>query len=143
MSVDFVHDTLFEPIQLLFRERVRFGDDGDDVDFVMQRLHKGHVERFQSVSRRGDKVEATMDTIVPNVSSIEAGFVFEVFLKLVVDVGYDGLEAAVVVDGVSVAGSVHDREAETNAALFDLNLRERRENEGDTVVIKERKKERE
>ena len=122
VSVDFVHDTLFEPIQLLFRERVRFGDDGDDVDFVMQRLHKGHVERFQSVPRRGDKVEATMDAIVPNVSSIEAGFVFEVFLKLIVDVGDDGLEAAVVVDGVSVAGSVHDGEAETNAALFDLNL---------------------
>ena len=68
------------------------------------------------------KVEAAMDAIVTNVASIETGFVFEILLKLVVDVGDDGLEAAVVVDGVSVAGSVHDGEAETNAALFDLNL---------------------
>ena len=54
------------------------------------------------------KVEAAMDAIVTNVASIETGFVFEILLKLVVDVGDDGFETTVVVYSISVAGRVHD-----------------------------------
>ena len=74
----------------------------------MQRLHKRHIQRLQSMTRGRYKVEAAMDAIVTNVASIETGFVFEILLKLVVDVGDDGFETTVVVYRISVAGRVHD-----------------------------------
>ena len=74
----------------------------------MQRLHKRHIQRLQSMTRGRYKVEAAMDAIVTNVASIETGFVFEILLKLVVDVGDNGFETTVVVYRISVAGRVHD-----------------------------------
>ena len=74
----------------------------------MQRLHKRHIQRLQSMTRGRYKVEAAMDAIVTNVASIETGFVFEILLKLVVDVGDDGFETTVVVYRIPVAGGVHD-----------------------------------
>ena len=69
-----------------------------------------------------DEVKAAVDAVVANVASVETGFVLQVLLELIVNVGDDGLEASVVVDGVSVARSVNNRQAETNSALFDLDL---------------------
>ena len=74
----------------------------------MQRLHKRHIQRLQSMTRGRYEVEAAMDAIVTNVASIETGFVFKILLKLIVDVGDDGFETTVVVYRISVAGGVHD-----------------------------------
>ena len=75
----------------------------------MQRLHEGDVQRLQPVARRRNEVEAAVDAIVANVASVEAGFVLQVLLELIVYVGDDRLEAAVVIDGIAVAGRVDDR----------------------------------
>ena len=74
------------------------------------------------MTRRRNEVEATVDAIVADVASIEARFVLQILLELVVDVSDDGLEASVIVDGIAVAGSVDDSQAETNTALFNFNL---------------------
>ena len=74
--------------------------------FIMQRLHKRHIQRLQSMTRGRYEVETAMNAIVTNVASIETGFVFEVLLKLIVDVGDDGFEATVVVYRVSVTRGV-------------------------------------
>ena len=132
MSVDFVHDAGFKSLQLFLGQRIRFGDDGHDVDFVMQRLHEGHVQRLESVARGRDEVEAAMHAVVADVAAVETRLVLQVLLKLLVDVSDDGLEAAVVVDGIPVARSVDDRQAETDATLLDLNLF------GEDEVIKKR-----
>ena len=122
MSINFVHDAGFKSLQLFLGQRVGFGDDRHDVDFVMQRLHEGHVQRLESVARGRDEVEAAMDAVVADVAAIEPRLVLQVLLELLVDVSDDGLEAAVVVDGIPVARSVDDRQAETDATLLDFNL---------------------
>jgi len=39
---------LFEELALLGRQRVRLGDEGDDVDFVVEPLHELDVQRLQT-----------------------------------------------------------------------------------------------
>lgn len=45
------------------------------------------------VAKRGDEIEAAVNSVVHNVSTIQAALVVEVPLKLVVDVADDGAEA--------------------------------------------------
>lgn len=52
-----------------------------------------HQRGRSPVAQRGDEVEATVDTVVHDVSAVQAALVVEVALKLVVDVGDDGAEA--------------------------------------------------
>ena len=73
----------------------------------MQRLHEGDVQRLQPVARRRNEVEAAVDAIVANVASVETRFVLQVFLELVVDVGNDRFETAVIIDGIAVTRRVH------------------------------------
>lgn len=54
------------------------------------RLKRGRVSA--PVAQRGDEVEAAVDPVVHYVSAVEATFVVEVALELVVDVGDDGAE---------------------------------------------------
>ena len=108
MPVDFVHDSGFETLQFFFRERVRLGDDGDDVDFVVERFHEGDVQGLQSMARWRNEIEAAVDAVVADVASIQTGFVLEILFELFVDVSDDGLEATVVIDGIAVTGSVDD-----------------------------------
>jgi len=41
-----------------------FGDDGDDVDFVVEALHELDVEGLEAVARRRHEVQATVDPAV-------------------------------------------------------------------------------
>lgn len=45
------------------------------------------------MSERGDEVEATVDTIIHDVSAVQAALVVQVSLKLIIDVGNDGVKA--------------------------------------------------
>lgn len=53
---------------------------------------KGSVWWDSPVAERGDEVEAAVNSVVNDVSAIEAALVVEVALKLVVDVADDGVE---------------------------------------------------
>lgn len=44
-------DLLFELLAFLWSEGVCFGNQGDDIDFLMQPFHELNVQGFQSVDR--------------------------------------------------------------------------------------------
>ena len=48
----------FEHVDLLDGAGVRLADDGNDVDLLVDLLHHLHVQGLQSVSGRGDEIEA-------------------------------------------------------------------------------------
>lgn len=53
---------------------------------------KQSVLQDSPMAQRGDEIEATVNSVVDNVSAIEAAFVVEVALKLVIDVADNGVE---------------------------------------------------
>lgn len=54
------------------RHGVRLGDNGYDVDFVVETLHKLHVEWLQSVARGRDEIETAVHSTVWNLPSCYA-----------------------------------------------------------------------
>lgn len=59
-------------------------------------IHKLIFNNFyysSPVSKRRDEVEAAVDTVIHDVSAVQAALVVQVALELVVDVGDDGVEA--------------------------------------------------
>ncbi len=103
------------------RERVRFGDDRDDVDLALERPHALDVQGLHAVAPRAHEVEAAVDAVVGDVAAVEAALVAEELLELGVDVLDDGPEALGGVDGVAEAWRVHDGQAQFDAALLDLH----------------------
>lgn len=71
--------------------------EGHTSDFSVSEQRRdreeGAARRDTPVAERGDEVEAAVDSVVDDVSAIEAALVVEVALKLVVDVADDGVEA--------------------------------------------------
>lgn len=51
-----------------------------------------HAGQDSPVAQRGDEVEAAVNSIVNNVSTIQTALVMEVALKLVINVADDGAE---------------------------------------------------
>lgn len=49
--------------------------------------------RNTPVAKRGDEIEAAVNSVVDNVSTVQAALIVEVTLKLVVNVTDDGAEA--------------------------------------------------
>jgi hypothetical protein len=73
------------------------------------------------VSRRRNEIEATMNSIIDDVAAIQSALVAQESLELIVDVLNDRLETVGVVDGVTVSGSIDDRQSKLNTPLFDLD----------------------
>lgn len=71
---------------LVWRHCVRLGDNGYDVDLVVETLHELHVERLQSVPRGRDKIETAVHSTVRNLPSRHAGFRIKELLVLRLDV---------------------------------------------------------
>ena len=54
---------------LVGRHGVGFGNDGDDVDFVVEPLHEFDVEGLEPVARGRDEVEAAVHPAVRDLTS--------------------------------------------------------------------------
>ena len=67
---------------------------------------------------RVDEVEATVDSVINNMASVESALILQITLELLVDISDDALETVCVVNGVPIARSVHDSEAHLNAPLL-------------------------
>lgn len=70
-----------------------------------------------------DEVEAAVDSIVDDVAAVQATFVTQKSLVLLVNVLENRTEAVGVVDGVTKARRVNDSQAQFHSAFFNLNCR--------------------
>src|SRR5262249_7325142 len=92
-------------------ERVRLGDDGDEVDPRAEPLHDLDVEGLQGVAGGSDEVEAGVDAEVDLVLAARLLLLQHVRLVLVVQELDDGHPRVPVVDVVAKARRVDDGQA--------------------------------
>lgn len=114
-----VQDLLLHLRQFVLGERVRFRDQRNDVHLAGQSLHELHVGRLQAVADWRDEVEAAVNARVGDVLAVQAGFVVEKLVELLIDVVDDRTETGVVVD--RVVRQLTDRQFQLDAALLDVH----------------------
>ncbi|CAN8016817.1 unnamed protein product [Ixodes persulcatus] len=121
-----------ETHDLLLGECVRLGNDGHNVDFVVEHLHELDVQGLEPVAEGRDEVEAAVHPVVRDVASVQPTLVAQEALKLVLNVLDDRLEAAAestgdvpirVIDGVPKARCIHHGKTQLDPPLFDLHSR--------------------
>ena len=98
--VDVEHDPLFKIDELILAHRVRFGYDGNNVDFPIQCLHCVQVDRFQRVTSRTYEVETDVYGGVVDLLKValQAELLLHAQLVLSVYVAQYGLVAVLLVD---------------------------------------------
>jgi hypothetical protein len=107
-----------EVVPLFNGKRIALGDDGNNVDNFRQLLHDNNVDWAERVTGRVDEEKAAVNASVGNVLVSHSSELFsEVGGVLILDVLDDWVPAILVVDLVSVTGSVNDVKAEANAVL--------------------------
>ena len=113
-------DALLERQSFLKRERVGLGNDGHNIDNVRKLLEDHDVNWLQRVARRLNEEEAAVDTGVLDITLALGRELFpQVRGVLVLDVLDDGVPAPVVVDQITIAGSIHNVQSEADVVLFD------------------------
>ena len=86
--------TLLEREEVVLRQRVRLGNDGDNVDNLAELLHDDNVDGAERVACRVDEEQAAVDTRVQDVAVTDRGeLLAEVCAVLVLDVLDDGVPA--------------------------------------------------
>lgn len=70
-----------------------------------------------------NKVETTMDSIVNDISTVQAALIAQKPLILIVNVFENGTEAVRIIDSITEAGRVNNRQTKLHSALFNLNSR--------------------
>ena len=111
---------MFEGGNLIVRQGIGLGDDGDEVDLGMQTTHDLDIERFQGVTGRLDEVDARVDAIVDDVHTIDLVLGVEIDVEPLIDVVDDGTPGLIVVDEITETGRVDDGQPKTDAVLLDV-----------------------
>lgn len=103
VSFDFFEDALLKTVDFFLRENICFSNDGDNVDLRVKLLHEFNVQWFQSedkmfslklrllrfnlpVAEWWDEVEAAMDAVVDDVSTVQAAFITQESFILLIDI---------------------------------------------------------
>src|SRR5699024_5563985 len=73
---------LLEASQLVGSHRVRLPDHGNDVHFAVQVSHKLDVDLFQPAPSGSDEVEATVDSVVNDLVSVDLDLRLEILVVL-------------------------------------------------------------
>jgi hypothetical protein len=111
---------LLEGTSLLERQRIRLGNDWDDVDHIRELLQDNNVDWLQCVTWRLDEEKAAVDAGILDVSfSLSSEFLSEVCRVLVLDVLDNWVPASVVVDLVTVTRGINNVQAQTDAVLLN------------------------
>ena len=85
---------LLERLALLESERVRLGNDGDNVHHLGELLHDDDINRAERVARRVDEEQAAVDARVLDVTvALRSELLAEVRAVLVLDVLHDRVPA--------------------------------------------------
>lgn len=72
-------------------EKVGFGNQWNDIDFVLDQFEELNIRRLETVRVRRDEVETAMDSSVAHLTTIQSRFVAQIPFKLFVNVVDDWL----------------------------------------------------
>lgn len=109
-----------EVCNLLIGERIRLGNDGDQVDLGVEAAHNLDVEGLEGVAGRLDKENTGMNSVINNVHSVDLVLGIEVGIVTLLNVFDDRAPGLVVVDEVTEAGGIDNGQAQTNASLLNI-----------------------
>jgi hypothetical protein len=111
---------LLERLTLLQSERVALSNDRYHVDKFAELLENHNINRLQGMAAGLDEEQAAMDSGVLQISlALSSELLAQICRMLVLDILDDRIPAALVVDQVTVAGSIDNVEPQTNAILFN------------------------
>jgi hypothetical protein len=109
-----------EGAALLQGERVRLGNDRDDVDNIRELLQYNNIDRLQGVAGGLDEEEAAVDTGILDISlSLSSKFLSEVCGVLVLNILYDRVPASLVVDLVTVTRGINNVQPQADTVFLD------------------------
>ena len=111
---------LLEVINLIVRDCVSLGNNGDQIDLGVQLLHDLNIERLEGVASGLDEVANSVDTVVDNVHAIDLVLGIKVGVESLLNVLNNGVPRFVVVDEITETGCVNNGQTETNAVLLDI-----------------------
>lgn len=105
---------------LLIREGIRLGNDGNQVDLGMKTTHDLDVQGLQRVSSRLDEEDTGVDAVVHDIHAVDLVLSVEIGIKTLLDVVNDGAPRLIVVDEVTEAGRIDNSETEANTSFFNV-----------------------
>jgi len=85
--------SLLEGSDFLAGHGVALGDDGDQVDLVVESLHELDVERLEGVTGGCNKVQAGVDTGVSDLAAVDSVLLLKVCIETALNGSQDGLPA--------------------------------------------------
>jgi hypothetical protein len=112
--------SLLEQGNLLIRQGISLGNDGDQVHFGVQTTHHLDVQGLQRVARGLDEVDTSMHAVVDNVHPVDLVLRLEISIEALLNVLDNWAPGVIVVDEVTETRSVHHGQAETDAVFFDV-----------------------
>lgn len=107
-------------VNLIVRNGISLGDNGDEVNLGVELLHHLDIQRLQRMAGRLDKVNHSMDAVIDNVNAVDFVLSVQVSVKSLLDVLDDGVPRLVIVDKVTEAGCVNNRQPQTDTILLNV-----------------------
>lgn len=105
---------------LLEGERIRLGNDWDDIDNVRELLQDNNIDRLERVARGLDEEEAAVDAGILDISlSLSSKLLPEVCRVLVLDVLHNWVPASLVVYLVTVTRGINNVQPQADTVLLD------------------------
>lgn len=105
---------------LLVRQSVRLGNDGNQVDLGVKTLHHLNVEGLQRVAGRLDEEDTRVDAVVHNVHPVDLVLGIQVSIEALLDVIRDWPPGLVVVDKVAETRGINNSQAQANTGFLNI-----------------------
>lgn len=105
---------------LLVGEGVSLGNDGNQVDLGMKATHDLNIQRLKRVAGRLDEENASVDSVVHNVHTVDLVLGIQVCVISLLDVLDNGSPRLVVVHEITETRGIDNGEAETDTSLLDV-----------------------
>ena len=104
-------------------EGIRLANDGNDIDAGREALHELNVELSEAMTRRSDKVEESMDTVVSESwVALDARFFRQDVVVLALKIANNFSKGGFVVNLVAEAGSIDNGQRYASPLLIQLEF---------------------
>ena len=112
--------SLLEHSNLLVRQRIRLGNDRNQVDLGVQSAHDLDIQGLQGMAGGLDEVDACVDSVIHDVHPVHLVLRLEVCVKALFNVLDDRAPRIVVVNEIAESWCVHHCQTETHSVLFNV-----------------------
>ena len=99
---------------------ISLGNDRNQINSSRKTFHEFNIESLERMTRRGDKVETSVDTAVNDTLAMNLIFLFEIEIKSRIDILQNWFPRVFIVDGIAESGCVDDRELEVDTIFFQV-----------------------